>query len=200
MNDKLTELLEDIRALERDVRDELHNKEKEFYYKVHERKVQFEDAIKTKHKQQAKNLVSYILGIRLSVLLSAPFIYICFIPAVFLDLSISIYQRVCFPIYKIPRVKRADYIIFDRHHLAYLNAIEKVNCAYCSYVNGLIGYAQEIAGRTEQYWCPIKHATKANTTHKRYQHFFDYGDADRYNKELSDIRKAFDDVKQDPPT
>jgi hypothetical protein len=43
-------------------------------------------------------------------------------------------------------------MIFDRTHLAYLNLVEKINCAYCSYGNGLAAYLREIAARTEQYW------------------------------------------------
>lgn len=31
------------------------------------------------------------------------------------------------------------YVVFDRRHLAYLNAIEKLNCAYCEYGNGVFG-------------------------------------------------------------
>ena len=63
----------------------------------------------------------------------------------------------------------------DRRKLAYLNSIEKFNCVYCEYVNGLIAYVQEIAGRTEQYWCPIKHAMRVKSMHSRYRHFLDYG-------------------------
>jgi hypothetical protein len=37
-------------------------------------------------------------------------------------------------------------------------AIEKINCAYCSYANGAIASVREMASRTEIYWCPIKHA------------------------------------------
>jgi hypothetical protein len=94
------------------------------------------------------------------VVLTAPVIYAVIVPLVLLDLFVTIYQRVCFPVYGIPKVNRGDYLIFDRHHLAYLNALEKLNCAYCSYANGLIAYVREIAGRTEQYWCPIKHARR----------------------------------------
>ena len=65
-------------------------------------------------------------------------------------------------------MRRRDYFVFDRHHLAYLNAIEKLNCAYCSYANGLVAYVREIAGRTEQFWCPIKHARRAIGAHAHY--------------------------------
>lgn len=68
----------------------------------------------------------------------------------------------------------------DRHRLAYLNIIEKFNCAYCGYASGVLSYAREIASRTEQYWCPIKHAQRAIGTHARYAHFVDYGDASAF--------------------
>ena len=41
-------------------------------------------------------------------------------------------------------------MVIDRYALSYLNVIEKLNCVYCEYVNGLIAYVQEIAARTEQ--------------------------------------------------
>jgi len=53
-----------------------------------------------------------------------------------IGLFITVYQSVCFPIYGVARVKRSDYLAFDRGQLAYLNAIEKFNCVYCSYGNG----------------------------------------------------------------
>ena len=87
------------------------------------------------------------------------------------------YQAVCFPVYGIPKVARKDYLIFDRRYLAYLNGLEKFNCAYCSYANGLIGYVREIASRTEAYWCPIKHARRVVNAHPRYSSFADFGDA-----------------------
>lgn len=49
--------------------------------------------------------------------------------------------------------------------LSYLNAIEKLNCVYCGYGNGVIAYGREIIARTEQFWCPIKHASKAAGEH-----------------------------------
>jgi hypothetical protein len=57
------------------------------------------------------------------------------VPVLFLDLIISIYHSVAFRLYKIPLVKRSDYIIYDRMQLDYLNIFQKINCHYCSYVN-----------------------------------------------------------------
>ena len=68
--------------------------------------------------------------------------------------------------------------MIDRQHLAYLNSIEKLNCVYCGYANGVFAYTREIAGRPEQYWCPIRHAKRVRAPHARYRHFVDYGDAE----------------------
>jgi hypothetical protein len=81
-------------------------------------------------------------------------------------------------------VRRSDYLVFDRHHLSYLNGLEKLNCAYCSYANGLLAYAREIAGRTELHWCPIKHARRVLGAHGTYHEFDDYGDAEAYQWRL----------------
>ncbi|MBC8286611.1 MAG: hypothetical protein H8E42_03960 [Nitrospinae bacterium] len=130
-------------------------------------------------------------------IVSAPFIYLCFIPTIAMDIVISLYQGVCFPLYGIPLVKRGDYVIIDRHKLKYLNLSKKINCVYCGYFSGVISYAQEVAGRTEQYWCPVKHATKLKNTHSRYENFSDYGDAKGYRDNFVKIRNEFDDHQPD---
>ena len=93
---------------------------------------------------------------------------------------LTVYQKICFPLYGIHQVKRKDYVIIDRHKLRYLNFSKKFNCVYCGYFTGVISYAQEIAGKTEQYWCPIKHATKLKNSHNHYSNFMDYDDAKAY--------------------
>ena len=93
------------------------------------------------------------------------------------------------------QIKHKAYYLFDRSHLAYLNALEKINCAYCSYGNGLAAYFTEIASRTEQYWCPIKHARRLMHAHSRYPHFVDYGDAEHYKSELAKLREQLGRVE-----
>lgn len=78
-------------------------------------------------------------------MLSSPLIYACLLPFLLLDASVAIYQLVCFPIYGIPKVRRKDYLVFDRGRLGYLNTIEKVGCIYCSYANGLLSLVTAIA-------------------------------------------------------
>lgn len=136
-----------------------------------------------------------IFPIKLTFLLSMPFIYGMIIPGLIFHIGLEIYHQVCFRIYRIPRVKPGDYFIYDRHLLPYLNWFEKINCVYCSYFNNLLRYATEIAGRTERYWCPIKYATRVAEPHSQYNKFVDYLDAETFRKKWKELRK-FEDVKK----
>ena len=111
-----------------------------------------------------------------------------------LDLFLSLYQAACFPIYGIARISRGGYFLWDRGDLPYLNAVERLNCAYCSYANGVVAYGREIAARTEQYWCPIKHARRIVAAHDRYAGFLEYGDAESWAKGLERLR---DELRRD---
>jgi hypothetical protein len=115
------------------------------------------------------------------------------IPLVILDISVTIYHAIAFSLYRIPKIKRNDYIIFDRQFLDYLNIVQKINCVYCSYANGLMAYAGEIAARTELYWCPIKAANKPISSHTWYRDYADYGNAEDWKNKFNDIR-AFSKV------
>jgi hypothetical protein len=44
--------------------------------------------------------------------------------------------------------------------------------------------------RTEQYFCPIKHARKILGTHLRYAQFLDFGTAEDYETKLEHYRVA----------
>jgi hypothetical protein len=199
MNDKLTKILDEMRKLEHQLILELQKGEEEFFYSVKHKRVKFEREVKARHRQMAKRIRHYLKEAEILNILTAPVIWSCLFPAVFMDMVLSFYQAVCFPIYGIPKVNRKDYIVIDRHYLSYLNGLEKINCVYCGYFNGLIGYVQEIAARTEQYWCPIRHARKTRFVHDRYSKFFDYGDGVSYRKNIESVRRAFDDLKKNPP-
>jgi hypothetical protein len=116
------------------------------------------------------------------------FIYGMIFPLAFLDIFITVYHAVAFSLYRIPKVRRDDYIVFDRQFLDYLNVVQKIHCIYCSYANGLLAYAVEIAARTERYWCPIKAASKPFFTHNWYKDFADYGNAEDWNKKFNEVR------------
>ncbi|MGA8220285.1 MAG: hypothetical protein WB780_01430 [Candidatus Acidiferrales bacterium] len=187
---KKSEPLIDLPSVE-----ELGEEIKSKFYEFRHGKIWFPDEIKREHRRLKTSLLRYIAGSRILAILTAPFIYACFIPFVLLDLFVSTYQAVCFPVYGIPKARRRDYMAIDRNKLRYLNALEGLNCMYCSYANGLLAYVVEVAGRTEQHWCPIKHARRVQHTHDRYSHFLPYGDASAYRERLDKVRDDFKDLK-----
>ncbi len=184
-----------IKSLEKELASTLEEKEKAFQYRWEKGKARFEEAMLSEHKAHKHGLPSYLLHGRFLAYLTAPIIYSGLIPFWLLDLFLIVYQGICFPVYGIPKVKRADYFVFDRASLKYLNLLERFNCWFCSYGNGLFAYATEIAARTEQHWCPIKHAHRLRAPHSRYSHFFDYGDAAQYSKQVETVRNDFVDVR-----
>jgi len=132
----------------------------------------------------------FLIDSRPISLLVVPAVYSVALPLALLDLWTTAFQWTFFPLVGISRVRRRDYFAIDRHRLGYLNAIEKAHCMYCSYANGLIAYVREIAARTEQYACPIKHGRPIAAPHDRYRLFADYGDADGYRRELEGLRRS----------
>ncbi|MBU0758636.1 MAG: hypothetical protein KKF44_11310 [Nanoarchaeota archaeon] len=118
---------------------------------------------------------------------TVPFIYMMVIPILVLDLCMEIYHQCTFRLCTIPLVKRSSYIRIDRHKLQYLRPFDKVNCAYCGYANGLAAYFVEIAGRTEKYWCGIRHKDEKGAIMQPHQKdFLEYGDEKTYKKKFGD--------------
>jgi hypothetical protein len=191
MREHLNELLARIRALQEEVEETYRQARVELDAK---RALLAAEFLRQQRRQKI-GLLRFLVRSRPLVVLTAPVIYIGWIPFLLLDLFVSIYQAVCFPVYRIPKVRRADFLIFDREDLPYLNLIEKFNCFYCSYGNGVAAYAREVGARTEQYWCPIKHARRIVAAHDRYPKFFDHGDAESFRAGLARLRRDYRDVQ-----
>lgn len=188
---KLQDLLNEIRELEDKVSEEIGREAEALGYRVKQGRVYFEEEIAKRHKALAKSVNRYLADASLGAILTVPIIYSLLLPLLLLDIMVCVYQAVCFPVYKIPKVRRSEYIVFDRHRLKYLNPIERVHCTYCSYANGLIAFTREVAARTEKYWCPIKHADSIKSPHGHYHDFLSYGDAESYSEYLDTLRKKF---------
>jgi putative component of membrane protein insertase Oxa1/YidC/SpoIIIJ protein YidD len=198
MNPNIREFLDRIRQLEADIEQEAQNRRQHFQADFEERKVRFDAQVLAQQKRFQKGIFRYVLNAEWRNVLSVPFIYPVLLPMLLLDFFVTLYQWVCFPLYRIPLVKRSDHFVYDRTHLAYLNILEKINCAYCSYGNGLVAYMREVLGRTEQYWCPIKHARRVLQAHPYYHGFVDYGDAESYGAQLEELRKQLQKMKSQP--
>ena len=75
------------------------------------------DEFLRQQRRYKTGLFRFLLRTRFLVALTAPVIYLGWIPFLLMDLFVSLYQAVCFPIYRIPKVRRADYLVFDREDL-----------------------------------------------------------------------------------
>ena len=181
-------LKEALRALEAEIDAELDQSRDRLRYRIERGRIRFDHEVLARHRAAKVRLREFLGAARPMVILTAPVIYSLILPFVLLDLFVSLYQAICFPVYGIAKVRRADHIAFDRQHLAYLNGLQKLNCVYCGYCNGLISFVREVAGRTEQYWCPIKHARRMAGRHEQYGDFVAYGDAEGFREESEGLR------------
>ena len=190
MHDEIRRILGEIRALEEELREKLHAHEERLEFRIRGRRVEFAEEIRAAHRKARVGIIRWVASGDIRNILSAPFIFALIIPFALLDLFLCLYHAVCFRLYRLPPVPRAAYVVIDRHHLHYLNILQKLNCVYCGYVNGVIAWARELASVTEQYWCPIKHARKVRGSHTRYAQFIDYGDAEAMAVRVVDLRTA----------
>ena len=199
MSNKIKEIIEEIEALEEKLKDEIDKQENNLTYKIKNGYVTFEKDLLNQQREKMKHVLNYLRDVPLLHLISSPLIYLMILPAMIFDLMLFCYQQVIFRIYKFEFIKRSNYIVYDRHYLAYLNPIEKLNCVYCSYFNGLMHYAAEISAKTELYFCPIKHAKKIAYKHRYYKDFLDYGDERDFQEKFQELRekvqKKLDDAK-----
>lgn len=189
MNESIRKLLSDIAKLEEELATVIQDQQEQLHYRLEGSKIRFEENLRRVHHELKTGVITWLRTSEWRNVVTAPFIYAMIIPLLLLDLFVTTYQAVCFPLYRIPKVTRSNYIIVDRHHLGYLNVIEKLNCTYCGYADGLLAYTRQILSRTEMYWCPIKHARKVLDPHRRYVKFSDFGDGDDFEAHAATMRE-----------
>lgn len=193
MNDRIQKLLDQMAMLEEDLRTALREQESSVLFQIKGKRIEFAQAVKQTHRRLRTGFFRWLVTNRPQNLITGPIIYSMIVPLLILDLFVTLYQATCFPIYKIAKLRRADYIVFDRQKLEYLNWIEKFHCTYCAYGSGLISYVSAIVAKTEEYFCPIKHARAVLGTHERYRRFLDYGEAADYEAKLEQFRQALEE-------
>ena len=197
MDTRIHDLQRQIASLEDELRIAIRDREEQVRFTIRGKRIEFEREVRELHQRVKRGVYQWLVTDRPQNLLTGPIIYAMAIPLVVLDLFVSFYQAACFPIYGIGKVRRADYIAFDRHQLGYLNAVERFHCDYCGYANGLLAYASEISARTEQYFCPIKHARKVLGPHEHYIRFLEYGDSTDFHARLEAFRAGSAPRKDD---
>ena len=197
MTDRLEMLQARLAEIEAQVEEAWEQSRAQWRYRLTRGRIEFEEGVRDAHRLARVRLWQFLRRTRLLVVLTAPVIYAVVVPLAALDLFVTVYQAVCFPIYGITKVRRRDHVVIDRHNLAYLNAVQKLNCVYCGYGNGVIAYAREVAARTEQYWCPIKHARRVKGVHPYYGNFCDFGDAEGFQRQSPRLRRALRGIGKD---
>ncbi len=190
MRTDIGKLLEDMRGLQEQIELFFEEAREKFRYTLEDGRVRFSREVRQLQRRYRVNSFRYLLEADWRSVLTAPVIYSMVVPLAIIDLCFTVYQHICFRAYGVPRVSRREFLVIDRHKLVYLNVIEKVNCTYCGYGNGVIAYAREIIARTEQYWCPIHHAGRVTDPHQRYLQFFAFGDAPGYKQGMASKRQA----------
>ena len=189
MNENIQRLLSEISELEEQLATVMHEQQERLHYRIEGSKIRFEENLRRVHHELKTGVFAWLRESELRNVVSAPFVYAMIIPFVMLDIFLFVYQSVCFPLYRIPKVKRSNFVVVDRQHLGYLNVVERMNCMFCGYADGLLAYTRQIVSRTEMYWCPIKHARKILDPHRQYARFADFGAGEQYAAHLTMMRK-----------
>ncbi len=197
MYNDLGRLLEDMHKLQEQLEEFFDLARERFRFSLEGGRVRFSREVQELQRRCRVSSLCYILDANLPSVLMAPVVYSMVVLLAVADLSFTLYQHICLRAFGVPRVTRSEYLFFDRHRLVYLNPIEKLNCVYCSYGAGVIAYAREIVSRTEQNWCPIRHARRVHGAHDRYPRFFDYGYADAYPSGIAGQRRSLQYERMD---
>ncbi len=199
VENEIDDLVRRLVRIEDEIERKLDAQRSRFRYRIEEKRAVFEDEVLRRHRAIRTGLLTFLRRSPLATLLVAPAVYGLIVPIALLDFGVYVFLLVCFPAWGMARVRRSDFVIVDRHRLAYLNGIEKLNCAFCGYANGVIAYAREAASRSEQYWCPIKHALRVRTPHPRYRGFVDYGDGEGFRARLDALREEVREAQKAAP-
>ena len=150
MTTLLDELMEKLREVQAEIEVELAKRREELRFHFENRRIVFEQEVLRIHREIKTRVSRYLIDANPLMILTAPVIYSLIVPVVLLDLFVMTYQAICFPVYKIPKVRRRDYLVFDRHHLAYLNAIEKINHSHEEQHDNRKQLRREVEQRSEE--------------------------------------------------
>lgn len=188
MSEKLNAIIQKIKELEEEFEEEITRVGKDLKYRIEGRKIHFEQSVAEYHRSLRKSIYRFFRDLQFRNLLVSIGIYVMFFAIVVIDLLVFLFQSIVFPLLGLEKISRSEFIVIDRHKLQYLNFFEKLGCVYCSYANGVAAYYSEVAGATESYYCPIKHARRVRKPHAYYHEFVPYGYAEEYRERIDELR------------
>ena len=114
MNERIAQLLGQMAALEEELRAAVHQQESRMFFQIKGKRVEFERSVRDAHRKLRKNFFRWLVTNRPQNLITGPVIYAMILPLMMVDFFVSFYQWACFPIYGVAKVRRSDYIVFDR--------------------------------------------------------------------------------------
>ncbi len=103
MNEKIRQLLDQMSALEDDLRRELQAQEASALYQIKGKRVEFEAAVRQAHRKLKTNFFRWLVTYRPQNLITGPIIYSMIVPMLVLDVCVSFYQATCFRFTASPR-------------------------------------------------------------------------------------------------
>jgi len=106
MDNRIEEIAAQIKILEDELMLELRKKQDEFFYTLEDKKVKFQENVIKEGRSKIISSIRYLSSFPVLAVFTIPFIWSMMLPALLVDIFVTIYQSVCFPIYKIPKVKR----------------------------------------------------------------------------------------------
>ena len=92
---KLEEIIAQIKKLEQELLQELQQKQDEYFYIIKGKRVRFEEGTRRYHRTLATKIHTYFAEASLLNTLTFPIIWSCLLPALFMDLVVSIYHSSC---------------------------------------------------------------------------------------------------------
>src|ERR1700754_1594768 len=98
MTTQLDTLTEKLRSVEAEIEVEMAKRREEMRFHVVNRKIVFEHEASQVHREIKTSAMRYLIDVGPLVILVAPVIWSLIIPMMLLDLSLMVYQAICFPV------------------------------------------------------------------------------------------------------
>ena len=99
MSDNIDRLTTQIKLLQGELEAEFAIRRAKLRYTLQGKRAVFEEEILRAHRELRVGLARYVFNANLMTVVTAPVIYAMIVPFVILDITITLYQWICFPVY-----------------------------------------------------------------------------------------------------
>ncbi len=99
MNEQIEQILKKISYLEKKLQDELRKEDKLFDFTFEGKKVCFNKELLKEQQKHLEDIFTYLKNAPILYIITSPIIYGLIIPALILDITVTIYQAINFRVY-----------------------------------------------------------------------------------------------------